>query len=359
MGGALRERGAALFLQPLAVSYEPYDYHVMLYFKGHPAYEAVEAMIQEHGREIPYIRVIMTRHDQSQVEYINDSPTVERIKAKNGGRECYYAPIQYTHLQIKEQHHFLLTYAAQNGDAVVFDFRSAGKARSWFAGLVDPGEHARDSSLPIMYREKSTLADPGCKITINGIAYKIPVKIWVPLFFKGLQGYYSESFVMGAIRRSGQRLVQISSPAKLAVGEQWVYGAVDRLLSYEIIERTGDRVVLQNDNETIFARVSSEGFGIEKLLYADPGGLPYPAITFSFDPMLPTPLYNGTHQEEIHFSMTIKDSALVKGTVGIQRQDGFVRYLLEANQPKWAARRVVCIAAKEKDPQIVLETRII
>lgn len=359
MGGALRESGAALFLQPLAVSYEPYDYHVMLYFKGHPVYESVEAMIQEQGRQIPYIRVIMTRHDQSQVEYINDPPTVERIKATNKGRECYDAPIQYTHLQIKEQHHFFLAFTAQNEDAVVFDFRSAGKARTWFAGLVDPKDHARDSSLPIMYRERSTLADPGSKITLNGIAYKIPVKIWVPLFFKGMKGYYSESFAMGAIRQSEQRLQQISSSANMAVGEQWVYGASDRLLSYDIIERTGNQVILQNDNETIFARVSAEGFGIEKLLYADPGGYQGPAFTFSFDPLLPTPYYTGTLQQEIHFNIAIKDSSLITGAIRMQRQEGAVKYLINADQPKWAARRNVCIVVKEEGPQIILETRII
>jgi len=64
------------FIQPFDVFFRREDRHVIAFFSGHPVYEAVEAFLgRRHGRA-PLVRAILTRHDQSQVDYINDRATV-------------------------------------------------------------------------------------------------------------------------------------------------------------------------------------------------------------------------------------------------------------------------------------------
>jgi len=58
------------FIQPFDVFFRREDRHVIAFFSGHPVYEAVEAFLgRRHGRA-PLVRAILTRHDQSQVDYI-------------------------------------------------------------------------------------------------------------------------------------------------------------------------------------------------------------------------------------------------------------------------------------------------
>ena len=68
------------FIQPFNLYFHYYDLHVMLYFVGHPEYEAVEAMINLQNSEKPLVRVIITRHDQTQIDYVNDQKIMEEMK---------------------------------------------------------------------------------------------------------------------------------------------------------------------------------------------------------------------------------------------------------------------------------------
>ena len=69
-------------LQPFPLHFRRDDLHVMAFFQGHPAYEAVEAMIQLRADDRPAIRAILTRHDQSQIDHIN------RSEERRVGKEC-------------------------------------------------------------------------------------------------------------------------------------------------------------------------------------------------------------------------------------------------------------------------------
>ena len=83
------------FIQPFDVFFRREDRHVIAFFSGHPVYEAVEAFLgRRHGRA-PLVRAILTRHDQSQVDYINDRATVaERCAgASRSAREVHFAPV--------------------------------------------------------------------------------------------------------------------------------------------------------------------------------------------------------------------------------------------------------------------------
>src|SRR3569832_840476 len=59
-------------LQPFLLRFRREDLHIMASFSGHPDYEAVEAMIRYHGDGTPSIRAILTRHDQRQIDHVND-----------------------------------------------------------------------------------------------------------------------------------------------------------------------------------------------------------------------------------------------------------------------------------------------
>ena len=70
-----REAGIVLphdLLQPFLLRFRYEQLHIMAFFSGHPDYEAVEAMISSRGDGTPSIRAILTRHDQRQIDHVND-----------------------------------------------------------------------------------------------------------------------------------------------------------------------------------------------------------------------------------------------------------------------------------------------
>jgi len=105
------------------------------------------------------------------------------------------------------------------GEKVNFDFYAAKKPSQKHAGLADPEGHSETTSLPVMYRERSTLASQKSKISFNGIEYKIPVLIKVPIFFTGMKGYYSEEFSLGVFRTISKELKIISLPGEFSEGQ--------------------------------------------------------------------------------------------------------------------------------------------
>ena len=74
-GDAGREPGIH-FLPPLRVLFRHEDVHVIAFLEDHPEYEAVEAMIGMRAGREPLVRAILTRHDKTQVDHINDQAVV-------------------------------------------------------------------------------------------------------------------------------------------------------------------------------------------------------------------------------------------------------------------------------------------
>ena len=69
------------FLQPFLLRFRREDLHIMAFFVGHSDYEAVEAMIRYRADGTPSIRAILTRHDQRQIDHVND----DHLLAEGGG----------------------------------------------------------------------------------------------------------------------------------------------------------------------------------------------------------------------------------------------------------------------------------
>src|SRR5262249_11781026 len=68
-------------LPPFLLPVPREDLHIMAFFNRHSDYEAVEAMIRYRGNGTPSIRAILTRHDQRQIDHVND----DHLFAEGGG----------------------------------------------------------------------------------------------------------------------------------------------------------------------------------------------------------------------------------------------------------------------------------
>src|SRR5437660_9607731 len=68
-------------LQPFLLRFRREELHIMAFFGGHTDYEAVEAMIRYRADGTPSIRAILTRHDQRQIDHVND----DHLFAEGGG----------------------------------------------------------------------------------------------------------------------------------------------------------------------------------------------------------------------------------------------------------------------------------
>lgn len=78
-------------LQPFQLRFRRDDLHVMAFFKGHPEYEAVEAMILARPDGENSIRAIITRRDQTQIDLVNDD-ALHRGPARADAFRCPCAP---------------------------------------------------------------------------------------------------------------------------------------------------------------------------------------------------------------------------------------------------------------------------
>lgn len=198
--GEMANKSASVLPRLFNLSFHYYDAHVMLYLKEHPEYEAVEAMIALRAGKEPFIRAIITRHDQTQIDYLNDKASAMDGRSRNG-RETHYAPIAFRRETKGAVTQVSLQFETVKGEQIDFLLHSAGKPSAKRGGLTDPGGHAGEECLPVMWRDKSTLAGAKSRIIIDGKQFPIPVEISIPIFFKGLKGYYSEGFSIGVLAR--------------------------------------------------------------------------------------------------------------------------------------------------------------
>lgn len=343
-------------IQPFPLFFEHYDIHIMLYFEGHPQYEAIEAMIKETRGDRPFIRLILTRHDQTQVDYVNDRDMVKRMLSWQGNREIHYATIDYSRTWEARKPRILISFQSSEGERVLFDFCAVGRPSPRYSGLIDPGRHSEDSSLPVMYRERSTLASPRSRILFGSTRCRIPRKIWIPIFFTGMKGYYSEAFSIGGIRSGTCCLERVQGPSKLSPGEKWIYRSAGDQVSYEIVDLQGDTMVISRENETIWSRNTAGSLAIEKITVSPSRG--YPGLfTVEFTPSL---LLTSGQLREARFSVSIGEHAdLVTGVVRpMAKINGNIRLLLTPHKPEWATLRPVSLSIEQNGSEILITSEI-
>ncbi len=352
------DKAGLLFLQPFNIIFNQYDLHVMLFFDGHPEYEAVEAMIQLKNEQ-PLIQAIMTRHDQTQIDYINDPEIPELRQNSASNREIYYTPIEFS----KSDGSVVLKFSSSKGEKVVFNLHTVGKATTTYGGLINPEGHAQESTLPVMWSARNTLASTKSSITIEGKDYQIPPKIKIPGFFTGLKGYYTEGFSIGVINTGNIRLEMVKTPEKFEIGQKWLIkkGALETVYQINEFDGCNFTISTMNNLERINGMVVNNRIMINSI-EAMTSPKSKQKMVIRFFPALPE--LSGildTGRDIASFQIDINEhQKVIQGKVEMKKEEGQVIIVLMPTRPKWSISRAFqVIINPESNNHFMVQSTII
>src|SRR5262249_52132423 len=147
----LAARHGVTFVQPFAIDFRYETEHVIAFCSAHPEFEAIEVFVGARRGRAPFIRAILTRHDMSQVDHINEEAVVRERRAIDPTRPTYFAPIEYERTTLGGLPRRLLRFPSFQGEPIVVDLVAAMPPDPAYGGLTDPMGHAPDV-LPLMWR---------------------------------------------------------------------------------------------------------------------------------------------------------------------------------------------------------------
>ena len=331
----------APLLNPFDLSYVADDFHAIAFFTGHPVYECVEAMFSSSGEGTFTVRAILTRHDQAQIDHVNDDSLFRR--AATLSRTTVRRTIEVALGQKDHRPSATVSFDSYAGEQVVFRIDCASAPDSAKGGLTDPGTHAITSSLPLMYRGASAMAAPSSAVVIDGKAYAIPELLRAGPHFLALRGYFTQRFHMAAIR-SGRRELRIArQPRSFAVGEQWIYEERDEVsvFTIETVE-AGTVTVVPGDRsrETLRGVATADGWMISEITLNSPrhrGG----SASLRFT-------------QADRFSIHIDSVGVLGGTVASPAPNQIV---LQPDEPAWAASRPIKVCWNVSGDTLEIETQ--
>jgi|GEM_PF-1051164 len=343
-------------IQPFKIYYESFDIHVMLFFNNHPEYESVEAFIKK-SNDMLFIRAIITRHNQSQIDFINDKIIAEKIKQENTNREIYYTPINYQEKKENQNVRIILQFNSHKNESIYFDFITAGEPDEKYAGLIDPGSHSFNTSLPVMYSELNTLAGEDSKIKINNTEYEIPVKISQPPYFIGMEGYYSEGYNLGVILASDEQIKLIQYPKNIQKNEKWIYNQENKNIVYTIKDIKKNEIRVENDTETIILERKNNSLGITKIIYNSPEKKEF---IIEFSSSIPLSI-NNNEKSKLNgkFKISINNHKdIISGIFKTIKNENSLKITLIPSNPSWAKKRQINININHKDSIFIVTRKI-
>jgi hypothetical protein len=331
--------------QPFLLRFRREDLHIMAFFSGHPDYEAVEAMIRYRGDGTPSIRAILTRHDQRQIDHVND----DDLSAEGHGvtRQTCRRDIALAVETLPGRRHARLEFDSHAGEPVVLDITTVGEPDARRGGISDPGNHSPNTSLPLMRRRASALAGPQTAVFVGGRRFEVPVKISSGPFVAH-EGYFTEGHIFGAIRAGTVSYRLKTEPARMAAGEQWILESNGRDIIYRI-ENSGP------DGKLRIARTDTPGESIE--VFATGDGLRVTRIGCLADGRLQGGL-DLAFDEAGHFSLAMEGETIVSGSAAVKRQAGTAVITLSPTQPEWAAAREVRVTCSRNGDLVTAVTTI-
>ena len=326
-------------VQPFNLAFEPDDLHVMAFFTDHSEYEAVEAMVRHRQGGPPRVRAILTRHDQSQVDHLND----ERLRhARPEQRERVFGEIECVVENAASFRRAIVRFRSFRGEAVELDVTSLGLPDRSRGGLTDPGRHSSETSLPMMCRGASALGAPSSRVLIDGKSLPIPIRIAAGGRAIAMEAYLTEQHHMAAIRSGLQVLELLDRPHSFKVGECWTYRCDDELSTYRI-----DRTSRSDEIE-----VTRSGAKVEAIHARVVDGR-----------IEPLELTVRCHDDERHFvSLTFSGDAFAfaidggQALVGgrVQASAGAdLSIALLPDRPAWAAQRPVLTSIVRSGPNSI------
>ena len=343
-----REAGIVLppgLLQPFLLRFRREDLHIMAFFSGHPDYEAVEAMIRYRGDGTPSIRAILTRHDQSQIDHVND----DNLSAEGHGvtRQTCRRDIALAVDALPGGRRARLEFESHAGEPVVLDITTAGEPDPRRGGISDPGNHSPNTSLPLMRRRASALAGPQTAVLVGGRRFEVRVKISSGPFVAH-EGYFTDGHIFGAIRAGTISYRLKTNHVRMAAGEQWILESGGRDIVYRIESRDldGKLRIARTDapGESIEAFATGDGLRITRIgCLAD--GRPQGGLDLGFD-------------EAGHFSLAMEGETIVSGSAAVTRQAGTTVITLSPTQPEWAVAREVRVTCSCEGDLVTAVTTI-
>ena len=332
-------------IQPFALRFRRDDLHVMAFFEGHPEYEAVEAMVELRADGANAIRAIVTRHDQSQIDYVNDDALLANFRGTD--RACCRRKIELKIEQTDAGRRVRLEFLSQAGERIVLDVVTTGQPDARRGGLSDPGGHSASSSLPLMWRGASTLAGPRTKVTIDDVGYPVPVKIRTGAFIAH-EGYYTERFSMGVIRAGTVTTRLLKEPDRLEVGAEWILRHDEYETAYQVTALAADgtlHIANLDGSESLNAHAIDGRLAVTRIsLPAEAGQTE--GLVLAFD-------------RDAGFGLSIEGQPdVVSGRVHMaERRDGSV-ISLSPLQPGWAVDRIVRVTCSTDGDQMRIVTTI-
>jgi hypothetical protein len=332
-------------LQPFHLRLRRDDLHVMAFIEGHPEYEAVEAMIQVRADSGKSIRAIITRHDQSQIDHVNDDALLAAFHGTR--RERCRREINLELESSAQGRRARLEFLSAAGERVVLDVVTVGEPDIKLGGLSDPGGHSAYDSLPLMWRGASALAGPRTKVVIDDVKYGVPVKVRTGAFVAH-EGYYTERHSMGVIRAGTVSARLLMKPDRLEVGAEWVlqFGEDETVYRVTAFEANGALRIakLDGSGEIIAAHALADRLAVRRISLPADAGLT-DGLVLAFD-------------RDAGFSISIEGQAIVSGRVHLaEGPDGSVISLMPL-QPDWAVVRVVRVAYFRDGDQMSFVTTI-
>jgi hypothetical protein len=318
----------------------------MAFFRGHPEYEAVEAMIRVRSGSSHSIRAILTRHDQSQIDHINDDALLADFRGTD--RERCLREIGLELESSADGRRARVEFRSSAGERVVLDVVTVGQPDVKRGGWSDPGRHSPNSSLPLMWRGASTLAGPRTKVTIDDVEYQVPQKIRAGTFVAH-EGYYTERHSMGAIRAGTAVATLLKQPERIEVGAEWLFRSDAEETAYRVTALEADGALriarLDGSGEVITAH-AIDGRLIVTRINLPAGSAATDGLTLAFD-------------RNANFSLSIAgEQNVVSGRMRVeQATDGLV-INLSPLQPGWAADRMVRVACSRAGDQMRFVTTI-
>ena len=332
-------------VQPFDLRFLADDLHAMLFFNGHPAFEAVEAMVRR-SPDGPQIRAILTRHDQSQVDHVH-SPALLRAAALSG-RETHLGPIALAEKEVNGAKSVHIAFQAFTGEQVQFEVVCASRPASSRGGLSDPGHHARGSSLPVMHRGQSAQAGAASWVAFDGVRQEIPVQTDARPHYLGLRGYYTESHRMAVLRASELAYDLLEAPKQFLPGEQWVLQAEGQQKVYSIAssEPDGTLAVVHagRSSERILCRAAAGRIVLREVRVADSASSGYAALAF-----------DGRAGFGIRMDGT---TDLVSGRCTVQATPGETTIVLSPQTPDWAAQRALSVHIASAADRLSIRSRV-
>ena len=327
-------------VQPFFLRFDPDDWHVMALLDGHPAYEAVEAMVRAKASGGWSVRAIITRHAGVQIDHVNDPALLAATRGAR--REVVKREIAFAIDAAGPQPAARVAFASAAGEPIELNVVGLGPPDPRGAGLSDPGTHSADASLPLMWRRASALAAEGTHTLVAGRRYEAPARTLRP-GLTAREGYLTAGHSMGVIRAGKVRMRALHAPqGELGAGAEWTFESEGEEVSWRVTERTTTRDLLierqDAGREVLSARQEGDRLELFAVAVPDRDGL---VLMFE----------NG------RFELGVAGQpALVRGQVDVEAGASMVT--LRPESPEWAVTRAVRVAMARRDETITITTTI-